>query len=354
MRWEAKQAWRAGATVLVLVALAAGCSLVTSYDGYVREGPAAKTIPDRPNIPTTRGGTNLVGATSSLRFLDQPDASVLGYDLDETCTTADLATRPCTNGKAIDQTDLQGRCIDNAAGAILSGLYPPAANARLQDALRHGRFGLLLDVADWDGTANDSAVKVVFLNVVGLEGDQDGGGGATYKGSDRFVIDRDSFFNEEELVPTYSTTKAYVVDGMLVAPIDAFSFRIEVPNAQGTASVVSIPLSKATLIGRIQRDGTAGLRMNDAQLVGRLAVADVFKQISGIGLCRSSPNYQGIKAQTCAALDLPLDPNARRSATCDALSFAMGFSIGPALRGGVGSSPGVPSICGEEPADTCK
>lgn len=349
-----KLAWRAVALIGAGVALVAGCSIVTSYDGYVHEGPEARRFPGRPPPSGAKSGPELLGAMSSLRFLDRGDAGTLGYDLDGLCTTSSLDTRACTNAKAVDQTDLQGRCIDNAAGAILGNLYPPSADERLLESLRHGRNGVLIRVSDWDGTPNDSSVKVALFNVVGVEGDQDGGAPATFKGQDRFIIDKDSVYNEEDVVPKFVAPAAYVAEGVLVAPLDTFVFRIEVPNAQGTASVVFIPLSAATFIGAIARVGASGLRMNAAQLVGRLPVVQLFKQISGIGVCRDSRDFEGIKAQTCAALDLPLDPAARRSAPCDALSFAMGFSISPAQLGALASSPGVPSVCGEEPDETCR
>ena len=343
-------AWRAGALLSIAFAIAAGCSVVTSYDGYVADGPAAKRFPSRPPSATGKSTPDLYGAMSKLEFFAEQQ---LGYDLDNLCTTDDLTSRPCTNAKAANQADPE-RCIDNSAGLILGGLYPDSANARLLDSIRHGRNGLLLRVSGWDGTPNDSSVQVALFNVVGLEGDEEGGSPATFKGADRFIVERESIDNEEEVIPKFTSPSAYVADGVLVAPLDLFRFRIEVPNAQGTAVVVAIPLYVATLVGKVQREGATGLRMTRAQLVGRLPVAEVFKQISGIGICRNSPNFAGTRERACAALDITLDPGARRNVACDALSFAMQFDIGPAQRGGIASSPGVPSVCGDEPIETCK
>jgi hypothetical protein len=341
--------------------LAAGCSLVTSYDGFTADGPpCGKRFPTPP--PAAGGsGAELVGLTTNIQFLDDPDAGSgqqLGYDLDNLCTCPDLAARSCKNPNAAgdQQCDIPNTGIDNAAGNVLGILFPTAANARLADSLRHGQNGLVIRVQDWDGTPDDGAVKVGIYNVAALKGDVDGGTGAKLDGNDELIVDEGSLLNVMDLGPKYFSTSAYVSGGTLVAALD-LDFRFEVPPPNPMAgAIVFIPLRFAHLVGRIARVGAAGLRLTDAQLVGRLPMADVFAQIANIGLCQTDPPYADIKKRTCAAFDLPLQPVAgsgRSTQPCNALSFAIGLTVGPAKLGGSAPTRGPMSRCGMEPAVRC-
>lgn len=342
--------------------LAAGCSLVTSYDGFTPDGPpCGKRFPAAPPATAGSGGAELVGVTTAIQFLDDPDAGSsqqLGYDLDNLCTCPDLAARSCKNANAggDQQCDIPNTGIDNAAGNVLGILFPTAANARLDDSLRHGQNGLVIRVQDWDGTPNDGAVKVSIYNVAGLKGDVDGGAGAKLDGNDELIVDEGSLLNVMDLGPKYFATSAYVSGGTLVAALDLdFRFQIPPPNPMAGA-IVFIPLRFAHLVGKIGRVGAAGLRLSDTQLVGRLPMADVFAQIANIGLCQTDPPFGDIKKRTCAAFDLPMQPVAgsgRSTQPCTALSFAIGLTVAPAKLGGSAAAPGPMSRCGQEPAVRC-
>ena len=349
---------RAGVVVVAGgLALAAGCSLVTSYDGFATGGvPCGKRIPDRPSARKGPTGAELLGAATAVHFLSSTDAGPLGYDLDKLCTCPDK--RACANPKATDQQcDIPNTGIDNAAGQILAVLYPPQADNRLQDSLRHGKNGLIVRVHNWDGTPNDADVKVSIYNVVGLKGDQEGGAPARLDGNDEFIVDEQGLLNPQDLGSRVFDTSAYVTNGVLVASFD-FDFRLEVPNlldAASPSSVVQIPLTSARLVGKIERVGPNGLRMADAQLVGRLPVERIFEQLPSIGLCRNNPAFAQIRGATCAALDLPVAPGQDgKNVACDALSFAIGLSVGPARLGGHAVSAGPSSPCGVEPAERCQ
>jgi hypothetical protein len=352
----------AGAMIGAGLVLAAGCSLVTSYDGFTPDGPpCGKRIPGPPAGAGGKGGTELVGVTTGLQFLDDPDAGTgqqLGYDLDNLCTCPDLAARSCKNANAAgdQQCDVPSTGIDNAAGSVLGVLFPADANARVLDSLRHGRNGLVIRVQDWDGTPDDGAVKVAVFNVAGLKGDQDGGTGTKLDGNDELIVDESSLLNVTDLGPKYFSTSAYVSGGTLVAALD-LDFRFEIPPPNPIAgAVVFIPLRFAHLVGRIGRVGSAGLRLTDAQLVGRLPMPDVFAQIANIGLCQTDPPFADIKKRACAAFDLPSQPvtgSGRSTQPCSALSFAIGVTVGPAKLGGSAPTPAPTSRCGQEPAVRC-
>jgi hypothetical protein len=349
-----------GAVIGAALVLAAGCSLVTSYDGFTPTGPTCgKRFPPPPPAAANKAGAELVGVTTALKFLDEPDAgSPLGYDLDNLCTCPDLAARSCKNASATDpQCDVPTNTgIDNAAGTVLGNIFPADANGRLLDTLKHGTNGLLIRVQDWDGTPDDVAVKVAVFNVAGLKGDVDGGAGTKLDGTDELIVDEASLLNVQDLGPKFFSSSAYVSGGMLVAALD-LDFRFEIPPPNPLAGViVQIPLRFAHLVGKIGRVGTAGLQLTDAQLVGRLPMADVFAQIANLGICQVDPAFAGFKPKTCAAFDLTMVPVAgsgRSTQPCNALSFAIGLTVGPAKVGGSVAARGPMSRCGQEPPVKC-
>jgi hypothetical protein len=350
-----------GAIIGAGLVLAAGCSLVTSYDGFTASGGpvCGKRFPPEPPAAPNKGGVELVGVSTGLKFLDEPDAgSPLGYDLDNLCTCPDLAARSCKNANAggDQQCDVPGTGIDNAAGSLLGNIFPADANGRLLDTLKHGANGVLVRVQDWDGTPDDVSVKVAIFNVVGLKGDVDGGAGTKLDGTDEMLVDEASLFNIQDLGPKYFSSTAYVSGGSLVAALDV-DFRFEIPPPNPLAGViVQIPLRSAHLVGKIGRVGMTGLKLTEAQLVGRVPMADVFAQIANLGICQTDPAFQGFKPKTCAAFDLtaaPVAGSGRSTQPCNALSFAIGLTVGPAKLGGSVAARGPTSRCGQEPPVKC-
>ena len=348
-------AW-AGALAAAVLALAAGCSLFTSYDGFTADGTVCgKRVPDRPSAAMGGQGGEIVGAMSELRFIAAEDAAPLGFDLDTLCTCP--GKRACTNASAADQQcDVPNTGIDNAGGLILSVLFPAQLNSRLQGSLRAGVNGLVVRVQGWDGTPNDADLKVSLYNVVGLKGSDGGDPLARFDGNDELIVDDSSLLTTADLGPKYFDTSAYVAGGVLVAAFD-FDFRLAVPNLTDAAappSAVEVPLRTARLVGTIERVGASGLRMGDAQLVGRLPADRIFAQLSRIGLCQNSADFAKIKGSTCASLDLPTSPSQDgRNVACDALSFAIGLKISPARLGGHAAPAPAPAPCGDEAPQRC-
>lgn len=349
--------WKAGVVNVLVLAVAAGCSLVTSYDGFA---PAADSCPAKrvPATPTNRAsgsGDERFGAMSAMHFLSAEGASPLGYDLDNRCTCP--AKRACTNAKATDdQCDVANVGIDNAAGELLDLLFPPQADGLLQQALMLGLNGLLVRIQGWDGSADDADVAVSLYNVVGVKG-VEGGAGARFDGNDEFIVDDRSLLAGSYPGSNYTDTSAFVAKGILVASFD-FDFRLAVPNIQDAAvppGVAEIPFTSAHLVGKIEKVGTAGIRMVDAQMVGRLPVDRIFAQLPHVGLCSDGGQFAQVKAKTCSVLDLPANPASDgKNIACDALSFAMGASISPAKLGGHGPAPPSTSPCAEIVGERCQ
>ena len=341
MKWT-RALLRAGIVAGVGLASVAGCSIITSYDGfYGIMAACGNRIPDRPAPGTGGAGGELVGVTTALSFLSPDDAAPYGFDLDDLCSCPDKLG--CVNTHATEsQCDLP-KGIDNAAGKALNNLFPSTADGRLQAGLDAGSFGMVVRVIGWDGTSDDDAVQVSLYNVADLA-------------AGAYDVDDDSLLNPQDLGSKYFDTSAYVTGGVLVASFD-FDFRLEVPNGSDAAdvtSIVKIPLTTAHLVGKIERSGASGLRMGNAQLVGRIPASRIFTELSALGLCSNQPSFATIKNTTCATLDLPTNPaQDGTNATCDALSFAMGVVIGPATLGSHKPAATAPNPCGVEPTVTC-
>ena len=349
--------WKAGVVSAFVLAVAAGCSLVTSYEGFASADgcPAAKRIPATPTNRASGSGDERIGAMSALHFLSPEGTTPLGYDLDNLCTCP--AKRACSNPKATNnQCDVGNTGIDSAAGELLNSLFPPQYDALLQQALKLGLNGLVVRVQGWDGSADDGDVAVSVYNVVGVKG-AEGGAGANFDGNDEFVVDDRSILAGSYPGSLYTDTSAFVSKGILVASFD-FDFRLAVPNIQDAAvapGVAEIPFTSAHLVGKIEKVGTAGLRMVDAQMVGRLPVDRIFSQLPHVGLCGDSALFAQVKNKACEVLDLPTSPASDgKNVPCDALSFALGATISPAKLGGHGPAPPSTSPCPELVGVTCQ
>ena len=355
---------RKEALVLAVVALmattgiAAGCSLITSYDGFASSSTAplgcGKEIPAQPPASTGGGDKTFVGTMSFIRFIDQDDASTLGYDLDKLCTCPGKQACHSLQGAGKPCDVPAGTGVDNAGGAVLNQLNFGAGGDALTEKLRRGRSGLVVQIKNFNGARDDADVTVSLYNVVGVNGKTDGTGVADFKGSDEMIVADDSLLNVDTLGPKYTDLSAYVADGVLVASLD-FPLRLEIPNPViDASSIVFVPMKTGHLIGKIETVGASGLRMTDAQFVGRITQAGIFEQLGRLGVCQDGGAFAGIKESTCLALDLPTAPAMDgKDQACDALSLAIGVVVSPARLAGHAPVVDPPSLCGQEPAATC-
>ena len=339
MNWS-RALVRAGFVASVGLACFAGCSIVTSYDGFYGIATSCgNRIPDRPSPGTGGAGGALVGISTAINFLSPDDAAPYGFDLDNLCSCPEKLG--CVNAHATEsQCDL-GNGVDNAAGKALNQLFPVGADGRLQASLDAGEFGMGVRVIGWDGSSNDADVQVSLYNVADLA-------------NGTFDVDDDSLLNPADLGSKYVDTSAYVTNGVLVASFD-FDLRLIVPGADAAApSTVRIPLTSAHLVGKIERSGASGLRIGNAQLIGRIPTTRIFTEISALGLCANQAGFDSIKSSVCATLDVPTNPaQDGTNVNCDALSFAMGIVIGPATLGGHKPVASTPNPCGTQPAVSC-
>jgi len=314
-------------------------------------------VADRePNLPS------FVMAVRTLTYSDPPDGGAkLGVDLDNTCTCRFDQPASCAprgdGGIACD--DEQGR--DNGLGALLHTMSRVSAVFReisLSEQLELGQRGILLEVRNWSGAADDPSVVLAMYASGGIGRTDAGDIRPWWNGDDRFTVTPGSIRGggiiNGEPVPIFLDARAYVRDGVLVGrPVGTEPF----------SGIIGVPVQIASVIvmGRIVRIG-AGYGLAEGQLVGRASTRSLLTAIatqkdpfdSSSFLCGSNPNYESLRALVCQGADIRLDPGARDpSQGCDALGVAFGVTAWPARFGEVEAPRVSPAGCGPGYTDDC-
>ncbi|WP_394842682.1 hypothetical protein LZC95_37120 [Pendulispora brunnea] len=319
---------KATAGLLIGMAVVAGCSVMTSFDGYTASDVSCDPLrwPSRPNDGS--GGTRtLFGATRQILLADPDAGTDPGLDLDGLCTCPQAGSCvPPTGAKA--GCDNGSRGVDNNGGALFGALFSNVQG--LQQEIVHGQHGIVVRVDRYNGQANDPDVIASIYNVVGVDGKTDGGASAKFDGTDSFIVDSDSVISDGELQSKYFDEQAYVANNVLVATIPSFRLRLMIPPSdRSNAEEVIEEIKGVQLVGRIEPEG-AGLRIQRAVLAGRIPLATMFLHAGSGSVCSDAGVFDFIKPRVCGALDLPADPQANRGTTCNALSFALLLDVAPA------------------------
>jgi hypothetical protein len=219
---------------------------------------------------------------------------------------------------------------------------------------------VLLRVRKYNGLANDTSVELSVLTSTGTTPLTDGGANPTPKhdGTDHWSVAKSSLVGGvgPPYVSNYIDDKAYVSGGVLVATMD---FPL---SLTGSFSATFILLRGAILQGRLTKD-PAGWAIHDVRVGGRwdsrnlLTGMQVIKDPLNAGqyLCGPNPTYQSLKGEICKAADITVDPrNDRSSASCDAVSLAVGGDTEPAIIDGVQDESALSvTPCGATYADQC-
>jgi hypothetical protein len=338
------------AVAVLAIGIAAGCSLVTSYDGFSGVDGAkecGQRIPTAPRPVGTPDKGTLVGAAQKLRYVDLPGLTPLGYDLDENC--AGPACRPRAGGEP------KKVGIDNSIGTFIAGLAMSSDPTGITvDLLKRGRYGIVLQITRWNGTDDDDSLTVSLYNVAGVNGSTDGGASAAFEGSDEFVAAASDLRAPPLGGSNYEDPQAHVTRKTLVARFPQLRFRTLTPVANGAFAAFDIVLVEARLVGKIALVA-GGIRMDDAQLVGRAPETGVLRNLSQLGLCRDGGSYAPTKGSVCGRLDLTESKvTDGKNQKCVAGSFAIGLTILPAKLASAPAPLEVESdFCNGEPADTC-
>lgn len=374
-----------GGAALALAGTPGACSV---YDPSLLEGDAGAAAegggpsdpcphavpPARPITPPLPQDEDDVRFVVALRRigLGTEDAGAppsLGLDLDGLCTCAH-GGGSCRAPGADPCDDPAGR--DNAAGALFQSLARRGgaaagffSEAILNQRIERGELGVLLEVRDYNGLADDPRVLVALFPSNGVttwSPEADAGTPARWDGTDLWTRDPSGLLGGStvpgsgDAVPKYADDDAYVAGGVLVARLD-FPLALGGPGA-GT---LTLDLTGAVLMARLEAEG-AGYRLEDGQIAGRWATHKLLTGLSSFqdpfdatqSLCGENVTYKSLKDVICRSMDVRADPGSDRTGeACDALSIGVGFRAEPSRAGPVRSRPGPDAGCGRNYADDC-
>jgi hypothetical protein len=346
-----------------------GASDVSTPDAPLPPDPCAHTtFPPRPDAGFDDIKGTYTFAVRTVDFSGADDAGApLGFDLDHVCTcdhaaaTAHLGVASCTP-PGPTPCDYEGG-IDNALykpfkdfGGFLGSIG--TGTALLGDQAECGRETLLLVVADYNGLADDSLVKVGLIPSFGVREPHDGGEvpdsscttspdppyPAKWDGTDVWSFAEGTAIRRgPDVFPVVSTSEAYVTGyRLIVPPVRSVTLFLGAQTVE-----VSSPAAVATLVG-IDAYGkdvpagapAAGFRIADGVLGGRIAVGALLaalgqfkpKAANGEFLCNYPLYAIPLKQQVCADRDILSDPVKDFLPTdvapfaCDAVSTAVRFT----------------------------
>jgi hypothetical protein len=336
-------------------------------DGGSGDAPVGPTVPSctegvAPNQPTIVPGAAIVDGGwdgkplyVAANYIDLGiDGGRPGINLDETCTTS-RETGSCVFRGADDDfrrlgVDVDGG-VDNVTGRLLPelgpvfvALKPSEVNQRLQDA----RFGLVIELADWNGTSDDDVVVVTLFPALGVW--QDGGPpGAPpnvppfpgFSRTDDWM--RDDRFVQSTL-PRLTSRVAYVSGGKVTARFDPLVVPIRVPYDLKLFDVLLRDAYVVATIG-MTADGPA---LRGGVIAGRWRVQDMLTQVqqmyinqlnelSKTYVCTPEAKnfYLAIWRQACDVLDIADNASRdRMNEPCSALSVGIGFETYAVDRAG--------------------
>jgi len=338
-------------------ASAASCQIVAGLDGNFRAAPAAgtggaggdagapdagpagcvlATYPDPPG--GVDDGTDIGTIDVAIHTVDLGDMGTIpGYDLDATCTCTDDAGPTCAgrSTQAGLYCDAPGG-VDNQFAKFVQLIEIPLGAASFSSTgfsakANAGYWTLLIEIHGYNGLKDDPAVSVALYPCPGL--------GVTPKwdGTDSWaILDTDVTGLG---MPAYASDGAYVAGQTLVASVPSVPMTLA-----GDKQTFTLTLSGAVLTGKLAQSN-GQWRLEQGVLAARLGLTNLFQSLSayrdtsGMPLCTDAGFlYSTAKTSICTDADILLTATEPKSATCDALSFGMGFSADPALRG-----PSVPA-----------
>lgn len=301
-------------------------------------GPAGCQSATYPDPPGGTDGTSLPSIVVAVHTVNLGDMGTIpGYDLDNVCTCTDDAGPTCVGrttqpGLYCDAPD----GVHNQFAKIVQLIEIPLGEANFSSTAfsnnaNAGDWTMLIEVDDYNGLKDDPAVTVSLYPCPGL--------GVTPKwdGTDSWaVLDTDV---TSLGMPAYVSDGAYVSNQTLVATVPSVPITLA-----GDKQTISLTLSGAVLTGQLA-ETNGQWRLIQGTLAARIGLQGFFQSLSayrdnmGNPLCTDSGFlYSTAKTSVCNDADIPLSATEPSSATCDALSFGMGFTADPALRG-----PAVPA-----------
>ncbi|MEO6574859.1 MAG: hypothetical protein ABIP89_13525 [Polyangiaceae bacterium] len=281
----------------------------------------------------------------------------IGFDLDNTCTTSgtcpsdpskpSLSCKPTGSAVAFDGN----YCRDNTFGRleILASTIPEIGGKYgLNDdafncALCVGAYNFIIKISNYNGTANDEAVRVDAYPSPGLDPILPWNcATADWKIHPCFTADlpltvQDTAVTEQRGGPdlpdaVLNSDTAYVRDGYLVMILPPDSLLV-FPGRKALATAFPVKFSRGIFTGHLgrARDGTWAI--DDGNIGGTTSEVETLKSFREIGFCESDGNFMLMSTFLHDNLDILASGESDPNATCDSISIGLGFTAAQATAG---------------------
>jgi hypothetical protein len=287
----------------------------------------------------------------------------LGYDVDDTCTSAGVAP-PCVTPAwtGADPSDGPGG-IDNGVGRMLflqPQIFPIGlvTTELFNTRMRTGQLAptALIRIRNYNGAVADEDVDVeIFVPHTPVNLPETFV--PRFDGTDVWPVMAE-YVDNPALAQVHAKLKdveAYVVRSELVARF-----------GRGTISFLNMPIEfeTATLSGTLELDPVLQQqRLKDGILSGYARSDELLRAIPygafetlGIKICSSDGNYADVKKLLCTGADAIDKANAGTGKACNLTTFALGLETVPAKIGAALPAPPPMAICPPEADpgnDTC-
>ncbi len=355
-------------------------------DSGVPDPCAHRAPPGPPDIdddPTGDVGSFYLAIREfNLDVASAGDAGPPGYDLDGVCTcerkagTAFDGKSSCNpRAGAAPVCDDPGG-VDNASAKLLApfgSVVPIDDAADVNKSISEGRRGILLQVNNYNGRANDKEITVGIILSAGIHDASGCGNGGVpqapfppgWCGRDKWTVDPTSVIGT---APNYVATRlatGYVRDYNLVVETRAAallyfgSTTLEMGSPLATGRLVPLDVNLKPRDPSVPpTPAEKGLyRLDDGIFSGRIGARDLLAAVGTAKVPRStgrlcnSPLFGTFKQGICEALDISktksfdFDPGS----TCDAISTAALFRAELASVGDKRLEPESPNECSPGP-----
>jgi hypothetical protein len=304
--------------------------------------PALPPPPPDASVTEMDAGNADVELVFALHTIDLgiDSKDLIGFDLDTVCTC------PGPSSCVLPTTSIDDYACDRAGGRdiasarlfeALGSSDKNLSEAKLNEDINGGRFTFLVTVTDYNGLADDPTVTLEFFNSPGM---LDGGPPPAWNGFDVWPVYSDNVASgtQPDYVSTFIDFQAYVSNFVLVGRFPSpFSVRLS-PNSGINDNYLELPLSGTVIILPLD-PSDAGAPIDGGTFSGRLASHDllasvgVFQDDAGF-LCGDNLLYGLLATQVCPFQDIMANSHQDNTgASCDAISFAIGFTAVAAQLG---------------------
>lgn len=325
---------------------AGGTSSTSSSSAGGGQGGEACVLATPVEPPANDDAGTSQEATAAVRIFSVVDdnGTLSGFDQDGLCSCKGDSWS-CLPNKLSRQSEAYcdapgGR--DNAFGQLLvdvgKGLDQSFSSwkTRWSAAADEGRWGLLFELSDYNGSLNDQQLAVRAFTSDGFELNSPK---PIWQGADSWPISSDSFTLDgngqvDPTAPLSQDEKAYVRDGFLVARLPVVRLRVDTPEL-----AFELLMKAVILQAKLEGSGT-DFTMRDGKLAGRIEAIEMIRALNSIQaddliLCQQEDLYKPTRSKWCVAMDLHADGKGTATDPCDGISVSFRFEAFAAVRGEV-------------------